>query len=170
MPKAFKPTTSVGDKYQGSEPTNYVRDQTTGQLVLKSGFNTRCVLPEMFKSAEFILKDNTAINTDTTIYTVPAGKVLLLLGANLNYSSQAATFGNAARLNFDINGTITAILRGYGDGSATGCAYGMSQNFASILVIPEGVRIYVSSASVNVRATGCVFGYIINNSEYFPAN
>lgn len=169
MPKAFKPTNSIGDKYQGSEPTNYVRDQTTGQLVLKSGINQRCIVPEMFKTAEFILKDNTAVNTDNTVYTVPAGKVLLLLGANLNYSSQAATFGNAARLNFDIGGTITAILRGYGDGSATGCAYGMSQNFASILVLPEDTRIYVSSSSANVRATGCIFGFIISNSEYFPA-
>lgn len=163
--KAFTGIPSKNDIYQGSENSNYVRDQTTGQLVLKSGINTRCIIPEQFSSATLIIKDNTAINATGNIYTVPDGKVFLMLGANLNVSSQAATFGNAAYLQLD----SAPILRGYGSAEVTGCAYGMTQNFAAIIAVPEKVVIAVRSANANVRATGCVFGYEIDSSEYFPA-
>ena len=165
MPKAYKPVLSTKDVYQGSQNTNYARDQTTGQIFLKSGVNQRCVLPEQFKTAVFVLKDNTANNTSNTVYTVPTGRVFFLLGANLNYASDAAAFGNAAYLKIGSDG----LLRGYGNNDAAGVSYGMSQNFASILVFPAGTVFSVSTSDVNVRATGCVFGYEINESEYFPA-
>lgn len=165
MPKAYVPVKSLADTYQSSQDTNYARDQTTGDLFLKSGINNRCIIPEQFKDATFILQDNTAINADNRVYIVPAGKVFLLLGANLQISTDAAALGNAAYLKIG----SAAILRGYGNGDASGCAYGMSQNFASILVIDEATDIRVSTSDPNVRATGCVFGYEIPKSSYFPA-
>lgn len=166
MPKAYVPILSKEDVYQSSQDTNYARDQTTGQIFLKSGINQRCIVPEQFKTATMKVVDNTAVNAENNVYVVPQGKVMLVLGMTLQVSTQAATFGNAGRLKINGNG----ILRGYGSAEATGCAYGMTQNLSSFLVLVYGDSVTVSSADADLRATGSIFGYEIDESEYFPAS
>lgn len=165
MPKAYKPVLSKSDVYQGSQNTQYARDQTTGDVFLKSGINQRCIVPEQFKTAVLKVVDNTAINDENNVYTVPQGKVMLVLGMSLQISTQAATFGNAGRLKINGDG----ILRGYGSADTVGVAYALSQNLSSFLVLVYGDTVTVSSQDTDLRATGSIFGYEIDESEYFPA-
>lgn len=161
----FKPTESINDNYQGSISTQYARDQTTGQLFLKSGTNTRCIVPEMFKTAVFVGDSNWAENTTNTVYTVPDGKVLLLLGVTLQISSKAATYGNAATM--DIDGV--EVLRGFGNNDASGIAYAITQNLTSFIVLMEKKKIEVTTQTANMKATGGFFGYLIDRAEFYPA-
>ena len=162
---AYKPVKSASDLYQTSQNTNYARDQTTGELFLKSGANVRTLLTEQFKTAFFEQDDGTAVDTLTTILTVPAGKTFLLIGASLQISTlNANTFNVKGRLRIGSR----SILIGYGS-EIPGNGYSISQNLNTIVPIAENTVIRVDSDSPNLRATASIFGYLINNAEYFPA-
>jgi len=162
--KVFKAPKSVNDNYQSARDTQYAKDQTTGKLYLTSGTNQRTIIPEQFKTAVFVGGEMDANNSRNTVYTVPAGKVLLLLGVTLQLSFQAASYGNQGQM------YIAGIETLSGVGSDVAGAYAMSQNLNSILVLNEGELIEVATANVKIKATGCFFGYLIDKSEYYPAS
>ena len=161
---------SKSDIYQNSVQTQYARDQTTGNLFLTSGTNTRCIIPEQFKSAKLIGASASAINTQTTIYTVPAGKIFILSSAQVSSTWHDAivnliTFGN---LRYHTGGVPTTIIRTFGVWGLSGTTT-ISLNPSSILVFTAGYIFEVASNSAQLNCGGCLLGYEIDVAEYHPA-
>ena len=170
--KVFKPTISKNDIYQSSQSTQYKKDQTTGELFPTSGQNVKTIIPEMFKSAEFMIIDNSATSgTNHDIYAVGAGKIFILIGASLSTAWEAAhAIGDTGYLRITINGGVSydIMIRASGHGGAVG-----SSNFMfnpNVLMVFDETYTFNVRAITNCYATATIMGYLIDKSEYFPAS
>lgn len=169
----FKPLdVGLKDNYQGSVQTQYARDQTTGNLFLTSGTNTRTILTEQFKTSTFINEDDSATNSDNDIYIVPAGKVFIMTFAFLNVccTNAVASLGSTGRLRYSTNGggSYKALLRFM---APVGVSFSNNACLtpAAFMIFPENCIFNVSSSNNAVAATATVMGYEISSSEYHPA-
>lgn len=161
----YKPIgTAINDKYQTSVSTNYVRDQITGELFKTSGLNVRTIIPEMFRSAKFVGDFGDASASSDVFYTVPAGKVFIVLQVAATSSCEANSFGNNTHLYVTYNGTDFHLSGGYG--TTAGGIFAHSINTASILVCDEGDSFKVSTSNAKVKIWASVCGYEIDKSEY----
>lgn len=164
MPKAYKPILSKNDFYQNSQNTNYQRDQTTGELFLKSGSNVRTIITEQFKTATWVNYESSVTNTNAIVYTIPEGKILVLISIGTQVSFKAATFGESGAIFHSTGGNLIEL---YGNDTAGTSA--LSQVFPIPLVLDSLTFFRFISTATTIRATCFFFGYLIDKSEYYPA-
>ena len=113
---AYKPILSKADIYQSSVQTNYVKDQTTGELFKTSGLNTRSSIQEQCPSAQ-LFGGTILISSpggSQTYYTVPDGKILILMEMNVSFSYHGRSDGiipNYAVEIEDPNGNIAEFMK-----------------------------------------------------------
>jgi len=163
---AYKPVLSKSDVYQGSVSTNYQKDQTTGELFKTSGNNVKTIIPEMFASAQFISDFSDGSGAINDVYTVPAGKVFIILGISATTSFQASSYGNSGLVDYkSAAGVRKARLCG-GYGSDTAGSYTHNLSWASLLVMDSGEYIECGSSNAKVKVFCSVYGYEVKKSEY----
>lgn len=158
------PKVSVKDVYQSSVGTNYQRDQVTGELFKTSGNNVKTILPEMFRTAKFAGDFGDASASSNVFYTVPTGKVFIVLQIAATSSCEASSFGNNTHLYVSRGGTEFHLSGGYG--TTTGGIFSHSINTSSILVLNEGDYFKVSTSNAKVKIWASVCGYLVEKSEY----
>jgi hypothetical protein len=161
---AYKPIKSASDTYQTSVSTNYQKDQTTGELFKTSGNNVRTIIPEQFKSAKLIARNNYASNGYNTIYTIPAGKVFILTSAAFWQNAAALTTGNSGQLRVVLGATTYPLVEIRGTAAASNISFPLT--YSALMVFQENFKFEVGNATANLTTGASVLGYEIDSSEY----
>lgn len=161
---AYKPIKSAGDVYQGSVSTNYQKDQTTGELFKTSGMNVRTIIPEMYKTATIAGDFGDASASTDVFYTVPAGKVFIVLQIAATSSCEASSYGNNTHLYVTYKNVDFHLSGGYG--STAGGIFAHSINTSSLMVLNAGDSFKLLTSNAKTKIWASVIGYLIDKSEY----